>query len=152
MQSFSSPHLFFRDNYPSFSTMVLYLYKLSLQKVEGTHTISRCIAKSFLTGNIQKTLVGKSSVVRASRALENKYFLLYSLSDSTRMFPIDKMLIFLGFQQGLTCLLDFYRAFFHLKPVESSKGFKSLNLTQFFIFACLFLYLLGRNSNQPGNR
>lgn len=124
---------------------ILYLHKLSLWKAKGTHSISRCIAKSFLTGNIQKTLVGKSSVGRVSRALENKYFLLYSLSDSTRMFPVDKMLIFLGFQQRLTCLMDFYKAFFLLKPSESSKGFKSLNLTQFFIFACLFLYLLGKN-------
>lgn len=77
---------------------MLCLYNLSLQKLKGIHNVSGSIAKSFLTGNIQKALVGKSSAVRAFRALENEYFLLFSLSDSTRMFPVDKMLIFLGCQ------------------------------------------------------
>lgn len=153
MQSFSSPHLFLWDNY-SFNINMLCLYNLSLQKLKGIHNISGSIAKSFQTGNIQKTLTGKSSAVRAFRVLENEYFLLFSLPDSTRMFPVN---ISGMSAKTVTYLLDFYKAcFLLLKPVEPNKGFKRLNLTQVFIFACLFfffsLYLPGRNSNQPANK
>jgi len=79
---------------------MLCLYSPSLQKSKGIHNKPGSIAKSVLTWNVQKTLAGKSSAVRAFRALENEYFLLFSLSDSTGMFLVDKMLIFLGCQQN----------------------------------------------------
>lgn len=80
MQSFSSPHLFYYNNYSSFSINMLCSYNLNLQNLKGIHNISGSNDKSFLPRNMQKTLFGKSSAVRAFRALEN---------DSTRMFPVD---------------------------------------------------------------